>query len=102
MTTTAEVLLALRAPGADWLATLVTALDESARDPEFQEVHRALFAELAGQAVRDGGLPPAIVEAAQRRMQDFHARLAADLAAAVQPPAPAPRKQPHLSIVKAG
>lgn len=97
MITTAEALLALRAPGADWLATLITALDESRRDPEFTSQLNAVFAQLATQSI-DDGLPAAIVEAAHRRTQDFTRRLTEDLAA-VEPPPIAAAERPRLTLV---
>lgn len=100
MTNTAEALLALRAPGADWLATLITALDESGRDPEFNPHLAQVFADLAQRAARDGELPPAIIEAAHRRTQEFTRRLTEDLA---EQPAAADKvavnERPHLSLV---
>lgn len=74
MTTTAEALLALRAPGADWLATLITALEESRRDPEFDNHLRKVFADLASV----DELPGAVLAAAHRRTQDFTRRLTED------------------------
>lgn len=100
MINTAEALLALRAPGADWLATLITALDESGRDPEFSPHLAVIFARLAQRAAAEGGLPPAIIEAAHQRTQEFTQRLTEDLA---EQPAPAEKAvingRPHLSLV---
>lgn len=98
MITTAEALLALRAPGADWLATLITALEESGRDPEFSPQLADVFADLARLSARDGGLPPAIVEAAHTRTQDFSRRLTEDLAAVEDEPEPAAQR-PRLTLV---
>ncbi len=100
MINTAEALLALRAPGADWLATLVTALDESGRDPEFNPHLAQVFADLAQRAASDGALPSAIIEAAHRRTRDFTRRLTEDLAE--QPAAEEQtvvHQRPHLSLV---
>jgi hypothetical protein len=93
MITTAEALLALRAPGADWLATLITALDESRRDPEFSPHLREIFAQLAAGE----SLPPAVVAAAHRRTHDFTQRLTEE-AARVEKPAPV-AERPRLTLV---
>lgn len=93
MATTAEVILALRAPGADWLATLITALDESSRDTGFDKQLRSVFADLAAA----DELPAAVVAAAHRRTQEFSKRLADDFAEAS---APAPvAERPRLTLV---
>lgn len=99
MINTAEALLALRAPGADWLATLITALDESGRDPEFSPHLAEVFADLARLSSQEGGLPPAIIEAAHRRTQDFTQRLSADIAASAEPPAEVVSERPRLTLV---
>jgi len=76
-----EILLILRGPGAGWLATLLTALDEAQRDPDFDAHQRAVLAQLAsGQ-----GLPGAVAEAARRRTAAFELEL--EMAAASQPQA---------------
>lgn len=93
MTTTAEALLALRAPGADWLATLITALDESRRDPEFSEHLRGVFAELAAAEC----VPPSVVAAAHQRTQDFTRRLTEDFGE-FQTPEPVAQR-PRLTLV---
>ncbi|MDN5924569.1 MAG: hypothetical protein L0H70_06165 [Xanthomonadales bacterium] len=93
MVTTAEVMLALRAPGADWLATLITALDESSRDPAFDAHLRHVFAELAAAEA----LPTAVVAAAHRRTQAFSERLSEDFSAATQAQPVAER--PRLTLV---
>ncbi|HEX7371127.1 MAG TPA: hypothetical protein VF284_12690 [Rhodanobacteraceae bacterium] len=70
-----EILLMLRAPGAGWLATLLAALDEAGRDPDFNAYHRAILARcLSEQAV-----PVAVVEAARQRTIQFEQTLAADI-----------------------
>lgn len=97
MITNAEVLLALRAPGADWLATLITALEESRRDPEFTPQLRAVFAHLAAL----DSVPDNIVAAAHRRTTEFTERLTEE-AARIEPPAPAPTQaveRPRLTLV---
>ncbi|HET6631243.1 MAG TPA: hypothetical protein VFG73_00865 [Rhodanobacteraceae bacterium] len=93
MATTAELLLALRAPGADWLATLISALDESGRDPGFDAHLRGMFAELAAA----DSIPPAVVAAAHRRSEEFSHRLSAEFADSLDPPPAAER--PRLTLV---
>jgi hypothetical protein len=68
--TVSEILLTLRAPGAGWLATLISALDEAQRDPEFDARHRQVLAELLAQSV-----PAPVVEAARRRAVAFEIEL---------------------------
>lgn len=79
-----EVLLMLRAPGAGWLATLLTALDEAGRDPAFSARHRAVLA----RCLDEQSVPSAIAEAAQQRTRQFEESLTA--AAATHTPS-APR-----------
>lgn len=69
--TVPEILLMLRAPGAGWLATLITALDEAQRDPDFDVRQSAALAQL----VMGQGVPAAIVEAARRRTAAFEIEL---------------------------
>ncbi|HEX6612628.1 MAG TPA: hypothetical protein VF022_02035 [Rhodanobacteraceae bacterium] len=78
--TVPEILLMLRAPGAGWLATLIAALDEAQRDPDFDQRQRQALAQL----IVEQGLPGAIVEAARRRTAAFEIELelAADATAA--------------------
>lgn len=76
-----EILLMLRAPGAGWLATLLTALDEAQRDPDFDPRQRAALAQLAS----DQGLPSAVIDAARRRTAAFELEL--EMAAAPAPQA---------------
>lgn len=68
-----EVLLMLRAPGAGWLATLLAALDEAGRDPDFSATHRAVLAHCLGEQA----VPAAIVDAARQRIVDFERSLSA-------------------------
>lgn len=97
MTSTAEALLALRAPSADWLATLVMALDEARRDPDFSPLLARILADLAEKVAQGEALAPEIVSAAHTRTADFQQRLEMELAAAPEvPPVPQP---PRLSIV---
>jgi hypothetical protein len=66
-----EILLMLRAPGAGWLATLLAALDEADRDPDFNAYHRAILARCLGEQ----GVPVAIAEAARQRTIQFEQAL---------------------------
>lgn len=68
-----EVLLMLRAPGAGWLATLLSALDEAGRDPDFTAYHRAILA----RCLAEHAVPAAVAEAARERTVQFEATLAA-------------------------
>ena len=82
MTTTAdtafcnvpEVLLMLRAPGAGWLATLLAALDEAARDPAFNARHRAVLARYLDECA----VPAAVADAAAHRVERFEAAFCAE------------------------
>ncbi|WP_300618965.1 hypothetical protein [Dokdonella sp.] len=64
---TNELLLALRAPGAGWLAALICALDEALQDPDFGEPQRAMVQAL----LRSGSVPSAVVDAANLRLAQF-------------------------------
>lgn len=66
-----EILLMLRAPGAGWLATLLSALDEASRDPDFSPHHRAVLA----RCLDEPAVPVAVVEAARDRTIQFEAAL---------------------------
>lgn len=68
-----EILLMLRAPGAGWLATLLAALDEASRDPDFSASHRAILA----RCVDDQAVPAAVAEAARQRTIQFERSLEA-------------------------
>lgn len=70
-----EVLLMLRAPGAGWLATLLSALDEASRDPDFNAYHRAILA----RCLDEQAVPSAIAEGARQRTAQFEQALAAQL-----------------------
>ncbi|MCE5234068.1 MAG: hypothetical protein ABFC67_05505 [Mizugakiibacter sp.] len=100
--TTTETVFALRAPGSGWLATLICALDEASRDPDFDEYHRRLLVQL----LREGAPGAAVVAAAHRRMAEFESVLAdgrdALPASPALPSASAPppaRQRPSLSLV---
>ena len=66
-----EILLMLRAPGAGWLATLLAALDEAQRDPDFDVRQRNALLQL----VAEQGVPSAVADAARRRACAFEAEL---------------------------
>lgn len=98
--TATETVFALRAPGSGWLATLICALDEASRDPDFDEYHRRLLVQL----LREGAPGAAVVAAAHRRMTEFESVLAdgsnALPASPALPSTPSPaRQRPSLSLV---
>lgn len=64
---TQEMLLALRAPNAHWLAALVNALDEALRDPEFGPEQRALVQQLLSAGI----VPASVARAAESRFERF-------------------------------
>jgi hypothetical protein len=64
---TQEMLLALRAPNAHWLAALVNALDEALKDPEFGPKQR----ELVQQLLHAGIVPARVARAAEVRFERF-------------------------------
>lgn len=68
-----EILLMLRAPGAGWLATLLAALDEAGRDPDFNAYHRAILA----RYVDEQTVPAAVAETARQRTAQFEEALSA-------------------------
>lgn len=70
-----EILLMLRAPGAGWLATLLAALDEASRDPDFNAYHRAILA----HCLDEQAVPAAAAEAARQRTAQFEQALAGQL-----------------------
>jgi hypothetical protein len=70
-----EVLLMLRAPGAGWLATLLAALDEAGRDPDFNSYHRAILA----RCLDEQAVPAAVADAARQRSVQFEEALAAQV-----------------------
>lgn len=72
-----EVLLMLRAPGAGWLATLLAALDEASRDPDFNAYHRAILA----RCLNEQSVPVAVAEAARQRTILFERSLEATIQA---------------------
>jgi hypothetical protein len=68
-----EMLLMLRAPGAGWLATLLSALDEAGRDPDFNAYHRAILA----RCLDEQAVPAAVAESARLRALQFEQALTA-------------------------
>lgn len=70
--TDAEYLLALRSPSSGHLATLLCALDEALRDPDFSKHHRLLVAELLTRTQ----VTPTVAQAAAARMAKFAAEQA--------------------------
>ena len=97
---TNELLLALRSPASGWLATMVCALEEAVRDPEFSEHHRALIKQLLDA----NAVPAPVAAAAEERLcrfeqsvSDTRSDLLAALASAAQQPQPAAR--PKLTLV---
>lgn len=91
---TNELLLALRAPGAGWLAALVCALDEALQDPDFGAPQRDLVRAL----IDHGSVPLAVVDAANERLaqfektvEDLHSLLVAPAGASVVAMSPRPK-----------
>lgn len=70
-----EILLMLRAPGAGWLATLLSALDEAGRDSDFNASHRAILA----RCLDEQAVPAAVAETARQRTIQFEETLAAQM-----------------------
>ena len=96
---TNELLLALRSPSSGWLATMVCALEEAVRDPEFSEHHRALI----GQLLQANAVPAPVAAAAEERLSRFEQNVAdtqtdliSALAAAAQSAQPV---RPKLTLV---
>jgi plasmid stability protein len=93
---TNELLLALRSPTSGWLATMVCALEEAVRDPDFSEHHRALLTQLLAAE----SIPAPVAAAAEERLCRFEqcvAETQADLVTAItQPSQPA---RPKLTLV---
>jgi len=64
---TQEILLALRAPNAHWLAALVSALDEALKDPDFGQEQRAVLQQLLAAGI----VPGSVARAAELRFARF-------------------------------
>lgn len=98
---TQEMLLALRAPNAHWLAALVNALDEALKDPDFSSKHRALVQQLLSAGI----VPASVARAAEARFERFEDGFA-DLKPAEagvdwtnDSPVVAPASRPKLTLV---
>lgn len=94
---TSELLLALRAPGADWLAALIVALDEAMQDHECGPHQR----ELLGSLIREGAVPHEVSAAANERVARFEeaVRELTDLLVAPEPAAAeSARHRPKLTL----
>jgi hypothetical protein len=86
-----EMILALRAPNAHWLAALVNALDEALLDPEFGATQRAVVCQL----LTNGIVPRGVAKAAEARFRQFEqAFVEAD-----QPTPPPGPGRPKLTLV---
>lgn len=64
---TAEMLLALRAPNSGWLAAVLCALDEAMQDPGFDARQRAVLRELLDRP----SMPNAVALAAHETLCEF-------------------------------
>ncbi|WP_257388794.1 hypothetical protein [Tahibacter caeni] len=98
---TQEMLLALRAPNAHWLAALVSALDEALKDPEFGPEHRAMLQQLLTAGIVPGSVARAS-ELRFARFEDSFANLVPgdDVAGAETAPGPATAPaRPKLTLV---
>lgn len=97
MAHTSELLLALRAPGADWLAALILALDEAMQDDQCNEHQR----DLLGSLIEAGSVPPAVTSAANERIVRFE-QAVRELTDLLVDPAPAApemvRERPKLTL----
>ena len=93
---TNELLLALRSPSSGWLATMVCALEEAVRDPDFSEHHRALLTQLLAA----NAIPAPVAAAAEDRLCRFEQSvtdLQSELVASIAQPAQPAR--PKLTLV---
>lgn len=99
---TQEMLLALRAPNAHWLAALVNALDEALKDPDFGAEQRACIQQLLGAGI----VPASVARAAEARFARFEGSFG-DLFpgepaiddVSMTATAPAPTARPKLTLV---
>lgn len=98
---TQEMLLALRAPNAHWLAALINALDEALKDPEFGIEQRAVLQQLLGAGI----VPASVARAAEQRFERFEDSFAdlvpgdASLDWPAATTAVAPPSRPKLTLV---
>jgi len=93
---TNELLLALRSPTSGWLATMICALEEAVRDPDFSEHHRAMLTQLLAAE----SIPAPIAAAAEERLCRFEQSVSDtqhELLAAIAPPSQPVR--PKLTLV---
>lgn len=97
-TSMSSLLLALRAPGSHWLATLITALDEATADPAFDARQRELLAAV----IADGSIAPAVRSAARQRMYAHEQNLAEQLEQALGLDCAAPHSPARRLSVVAG
>lgn len=81
---TQEMILALRAPNAHWLAALVNALDEALLDPAFDARQRAVVCQL----LQNGIVPNGVARAAEAKFQQFEQGFADVQAPAAEPEGP--------------
>jgi hypothetical protein len=93
-----EVLLALRAPNAGWLAALICALDEAHRDPGFSAAQR----DLVHRLLDADHLPLNVVGAAHERLARFEAALLAGFEAENGDDAVVEASRPKLTLCVAG
>ncbi|HSX58570.1 MAG TPA: hypothetical protein VLF18_00090 [Tahibacter sp.] len=98
---TQEMILALRAPNAHWLAALVNALDEALKDPDFGPEQRALVQQL----LQAGIVPASVARAAEARFERFEQSFTdfAPIDGHAEAPAfndtPVPPSRPKLTLV---
>ncbi len=98
---TQEMLLALRAPNAHWLAALINALDEALKDAEFGIEQRAVLQQLLGAGI----VPASVSRAAEQRFERFEDSFAelvpgdANLDWPAATSAAAPLTRPKLTLV---
>lgn len=71
MLTDAEIMLALRAPDAGWLAVVTCVLDEANHDPSFTPRQREVLLQL----IDHGMFSPTVANAARRRAARFEQEL---------------------------
>ncbi len=94
---TPELLLALRAPGADWLAALIVALDEAMQDEDCGPHQRNLL----GSLIEEGSVPHEVSAAANERLARFEeaVRELTDLLVAPEPrAATSAHRRPKLTL----
>ncbi|MDC8012033.1 hypothetical protein [Tahibacter soli] len=94
-----EMILALRAPNAHWLAALVNALDEALLDPDFGAQQRAIVCQL----LQSGIVPHGVARAADARFAQFEQSFgdveAAEVDETAPTASPANPGRPKLTLV---